>query len=195
MKASAILAALSVPLTMAVMTACGSDEATPAPVVEPTSTRTVPPGMEPPVQRNDPGYPEVTFDPCLDVDDSAIRSMGFDPNSRRRFDMATEVTFLRCTFANPSRMMTLMSANVTFEEERRMAAGRESPIDMNGREAFIGPNGVNKYGCTLVMRTPAGVAIVDTSDAAMADLSAMPPSCDGVPEIGRIFERSIPKEK
>src|SRR5262249_48735416 len=50
---------------------------------------------------NSPGHPDVVFDPCTWVPDSAVVQAGFDPASRSRGDdQIAEQTFLMCDFKN-----------------------------------------------------------------------------------------------
>lgn len=159
----------------------------------PSTTRPIPPGLEPPVQHNDPGIPDVPFDPCLDIDDSTVRRLGQDPATKRRDDIAAENTYLRCRYEGPSQFVTVMALNTTYEEQWRMAAQRANPIRVNGRESFIGVNGVNPDGCTLVMRTSFGVAVIDTNNfiPGRAEMPADP--CEGVMDLGAVVEPLLPK--
>ena len=177
------------------LAACSSDDvhAAPSSTSGAPITRVIPPGLEPPVQHNDPGIPDVPFDPCLDIDDSHVRQLGVDPRSKNRDDMVAENTYLRCIYSGPTRYVTVMALNTTFETQLRLAANRERPIQVNGRESFIGVNGVNPDGCTLVMRTKFGVAIVDTNNVVPGRAELPSDPCEGVPELGAVVEPLLPR--
>lgn len=161
-----------------------------------TTSRSIPPGLQPPAQHNDPGVPDVPFDPCLDIDDSVVARLGVDPATKRRSDTVGERTYLRCKYTGPSHFVTIMSINTTYDEQWQLAASRANEIRINGRQAFVGVNAINQDGCSLVMRTWYGVAIVDTNNAVLSRINEPPvPPCDGTPELAEIVEPVLPKER
>nr|WP_290367890.1 DUF3558 domain-containing protein [Spelaeibacter cavernicola] len=159
-----------------------------------TTTRVVPAGLEPPTQHPSPGHQIVPFDPCLDIDDATLRKIGFDPATRKRADDLNEVTALICTVDGADRQASLMATNSAFENEWQIAQKRAQLTKINGREAFVGLNGINPDGCTLVMRTSFGEVILDTNNLIPGHRDPLPPACDGVPEMASVIEPLIPKE-
>ncbi|MGY2063403.1 hypothetical protein ACW9HQ_51635, partial [Nocardia gipuzkoensis] len=84
----------------------------------PTLTK---PDIQPPPLHNqytNSGRPDVAFDPCTWIPDDAVQKAGFDPASRKRGDdQVAEETFLVCTFSAKNRTLSVVSGNVSWNED------------------------------------------------------------------------------
>lgn len=142
--------------------------------------------------------PRVTFDPCLDIPDSALIEAGYDPESEENADFkGGSYTFLGCSYDTSQRRygMNVLSGNVSFAEEQEKTRAYATPIEINGRRALLKFNPEVRNACDLSIETSDGFLgftrrlIVDYAGAA-------PESewCAGLEDTARIFERYIPKE-
>ncbi|WP_280258318.1 DUF3558 domain-containing protein [Nocardia wallacei] len=152
------------------------------------------PSLQPPELHPAPGRAEVVFDPCTWIPDDIIAKAGFDPNSRKRGSDQTGIqAFLICTFKSQPRLLTVMSGNVTWDEDLQKNGSWSEPITVNGREAmWVHDPGVRR-GCEVHLRTKAGfvdVLTTLTSDGAVQGLRP----CDGLLEIATAIEPSIGKD-
>lgn len=157
-----------------------------------TPSATVDPKLTAPKQRNQDGRPDVTYDPCLRIDDATIRSLGFDPATRARDDFVAEYTFLECKFKSNLRFLRIKSGNITMAEERQRYAGMIEDQDVNGREAFIVREPTSNDACALNMRTKEGylrISTVLTVDALVQKIDR----CDGILDMARTIEPTIGK--
>lgn len=158
-----------------------------------SSSRVIPTNLVAPTQKNGTGLPTVPFDPCVDIDDSTIRSAGFDPSSRTRSDVIGDVfTLLGCQVDGEQKLITLLSGNEPFDDYRTRNGEGAQTISVNGREAFVGPNLINPDGCTLAMKTKYGVMVVDAINRTRVRLGGVP-GCDRVPEIASLIEPLLPR--
>lgn len=157
------------------------------------STSAVPSKLVAPAQKDGPNAPKITFDPCLQIDDSTIEKAGFDPSTRQRNDNTGDVsTILGCDFFGREKNMTVSSINRTFEFELKRNTPRLQPSSVNGRDAMIGLNKIDEDGCTVEMRTKFGVLVVDTSNTSISRPTGIK-GCDGVQPIAEQIERTLPK--
>ncbi|KAF0960657.1 DUF3558 domain-containing protein [Rhodococcus sp. T7] len=145
--------------------------------------------------------PQVHFDPCLDIPDSAIVEAGFDPASEENADFTPdEYTFLGCTYDTPQRLygLNVLSGNISFEEERQKVQTTQKntrPIEINGRPALLEFDSGKPDVCAISMETSSGFVIIDRN--LFKGTGAHTPEsewCAGLEDTARIFERYIPKE-
>ncbi|MFE5705146.1 DUF3558 domain-containing protein [Rhodococcus koreensis] len=145
--------------------------------------------------------PQVTFDPCLDIPDSAIIEAGYDVASEENADFTPdEYTFLGCTYDTPQRLygLNVLSGNISFEEERQKVQTTQKstrPIEINGRPALLEFDSAKPDVCAVSMETSSGFVILDRN--LFKGTGAHAPEsewCAGLEDTARIFERYIPKE-
>jgi hypothetical protein len=142
--------------------------------------------------------PQVNFDPCIDIPDSALIEAGYDPASEENADFTSdEYTFLGCTYDTPKRRygMNILSGNVSFAEEEAKVAPHASPIEINGRRALLEFNPSERDVCAVTIETSSGFLILDRN-IFLDQVGPSPESewCAGLEDTARIFERYIPKE-
>ncbi|WP_280398668.1 DUF3558 domain-containing protein [Nocardia carnea] len=152
------------------------------------------PSLQPPAQdgRNvNKDRPDVVFDPCTWISDETIREAGFDPATRERGDdWLAEWTFLVCGFESEEITLSVMSGNVTLEEETEKNGSWQRPISVNGREATIGREPDRGDSCTINMRTAAGVVFVDQLLRLEGRTRGIDP-CTNIEKTAALIEREI----
>ncbi|MFF2107001.1 DUF3558 domain-containing protein [Rhodococcus koreensis] len=142
--------------------------------------------------------PQVTFDPCLDIPDSALIEAGYNPATEKNADFTPdEYTFLGCSYKTPQRLygMNVLSGNITFAEEEEKSREHSTRIEINGRRGLLKFNSGVTNSCDLSMETSYG--IFGLTRSIFPDYSGAAPEaewCAGLEDTARIFERYIPKE-
>ena len=160
-----------------------------------TTVRTVPPGLEPPVQKNENGRPAVTFDPCLDFEDAVMRSAGLDPASRERIDIIGESTTLGCGFDGAEFVARVDIGNWTFEESLEDFRDRiRERLLIGSRDAFMGASLYDPANCAIVVRMREGAMLISV-DPRLEAKRAGKDGCTFAPEIARALEPSLPKDR
>ncbi|WP_084161096.1 DUF3558 domain-containing protein [Nocardia sp. BMG51109] len=147
----------------------------------------------PPYSKNS-GRPNVVFDPCTWIPDDAVSKAGIDPNTRQRGDdQIAEQTFLICKFKTDTRYLTVMSGNVTWDEDLQKNGGWSEPTNVNGREAlWVHDPGV-KRGCEIHMRTKVGFVDILSTLTIDGGVQGIKP-CDNLLDIATAIEPSIGKD-
>lgn len=141
------------------------------------------------------GRPDVVFDPCTWISDSAIQKAGFDPDSRKRGkDVVAEYTFLVCHYDSKLRYVTVSSGNITYEEDQQKNGSWLHSTTINGRQASFGRDASSGISttCEVHMRTKVGVVFVTvllTDDGVAQGMNA----CDGIQGIASAIEPEIGK--
>lgn len=152
------------------------------------------PKLQPPEQEGrwvNEGRPEVVFDPCTWISDDTARAAGFDPSTRERGeDFIAEWTFLVCGFESETITLSVMSGNVSLEQETEKNGSWQRPIMVNGREATIGKEPERKDSCTVNIRTEAGVVFVDQLLKLEGRVQQTDP-CMGIEETAAAVESEI----
>ncbi|MCQ4122603.1 DUF3558 domain-containing protein [Rhodococcus tibetensis] len=165
------------------------------PVDLPTSTARVPRHVD------QSSRPQVIFDPCLDIPDTALAEAGYNPASEKNADFkGGSYTFLGCSYDSYHRPegfyygTNILSGNITFAEEEEKKRGHAAPIDINGRRALlIFDNTITDY-CELSIETSYGV--LGFTRSIFSDHAGSTPEsewCTGLEDTARIFEPFIPK--
>ncbi|AII08836.1 DUF3558 domain-containing protein [Rhodococcus opacus] len=140
----------------------------------------------------------VTFDPCLDIPDSALIEAGYNPATEKNADFTPdEYTFLGCSYKTPERLygMNVLSGNITFAEEVEKSLEHATPIDINGRRGLLKFDTGVTNSCDLSMETSFG--IFGLTRSIFPNYPGPAPEaewCAGLEDTARIFERYIPKE-
>ncbi|MFD6857569.1 DUF3558 domain-containing protein [Rhodococcus sp. NPDC060090] len=148
---------------IAATTACGTDA---PPKNPPSAAETVTSTTRTPRVVDESGRPAITFDPCLDLPDDVLVEAEFDPRSKRPSEYPMEsYTFLGCSFksATPSpgiphrSRLTILSGNVTLEEEWEKDGHISTRTSVNGRDALLQLDPNNKNTCAINVRTDFGM--------------------------------------
>ncbi|WP_459547579.1 DUF3558 domain-containing protein [Nocardia sp. X0981] len=155
------------------------------------------PRLQPPAQEGkyvNKDRPDVVFDPCTWISDDAIREAGFDPATRKRGkDFLAEWTFLVCGFESEVIVLSVMSGNVTLEEETEKNGSWQQPITVNGREATMGREPERRDSCTVNIRTKVGAVFVDQLLSHEGRIQGTDP-CVDIEKTAAIIEREIGEE-
>lgn len=180
-----------------VATGCTDDKSVDSPAPSPASTQPPPvvaaPAPPAPEQMNQTGLAKVAFDPCSQIEDATVESIGLDPKSRKRVDNIGEIhTSLGCQFNGVDRIVGVTARNVPFDEEKSEKAPNYQPTTVNGREAIVGTNIVNHHGCTSEFQVSFGEIIIDMVNRSTEKMRGLPP-CDGIGPIAESIERVLPK--
>ncbi|MGV9678046.1 DUF3558 domain-containing protein [Nocardia sp. NPDC003482] len=154
-------------------------------------------GIQPPPLHNqytNNGRPDVTFDPCTWIPDDAILSTGFDPSSRKRGDdQVAEETFLECVFTSKDRSLSVISGNVSWQEDLAKNRAISEPVSVNGRQAIWVRDPIEVGRCQIHLQTRSGFAAVAVDTKPTAQAAGVKP-CDGVLDIAKALEPSIGKD-
>ena len=172
-----------------------SSATSPTAAPESSTTRVVPPGLEPPKQSNENGRPDVTLDPCVDFDDEVIKRAGLNPASRQRTDIAAEYTFLGCVLLGKDFSAGVTIGNVSFEESiERYKDDSPQFLTVNGRESLLVRSDVAASSCAIVVRMTGGVMLISIGpddETAKAEKDG----CSLAPDVARAFEPALPKNR
>ncbi|KZM74956.1 hypothetical protein AWN90_23380 [Nocardia terpenica] len=136
----------------------------------------------------------------MDVGDSTIQKMGFDPMTRKRGDMTAETyTFLGCDFEHKNNdgrtdwMLTLMATNITMSEVRSKYKDTVANTSIAGHDAVTYTLSTEATGdtCFLAMDSPVGVLDLQL-DRNPVRASGEP--CDRIREIAQTLQEDLPKK-
>ncbi len=132
----------------------------------------------------------MVFDPCTWIGDDTIREAGYDPATRSRGDdWLAEWTFLICHFDSELINLSVMSGNVTLEEEIAKNGSWQKPTTVNGREATFGRE-PGQNTCTINMRTAVGVVFVNQMLTLKGRTQGADP-CQGIEKTAALIEKEI----
>lgn len=132
--------------------------------------------------------PDVVFDPCTWISDQTIQTAGYDPASRSRGDdFLAEYTFLICHFKSPLRSLSVMSGNVSLEEERQKNGSWLQPTTVNGRDALTGRDPEVQGACKIAMRTTSGVVFINILLNIEGRVQGADP-CEGIEQTAALIE-------
>lgn len=190
-------------LAAVLLTACSNESETSG-TASPVSTMTsetaaarptlTAPELQPPAQEGqyvNKGRPAVVFDPCTWISDATVQEAGFDPATRKRGeDFVAEWTFLVCHFESELVNLSVMSGNVTLEQETEKNGSWQQPTTVNGREATIGKKPGRGDSCTVNIRTAVGVVFVDQRLNLQGRIQKTDP-CTGVEQTAALIEQEI----
>jgi len=145
--------------------------------------------------------PQVIFDPCLDIPDSALTAAGYDPKSEKNADFTPDsYTFLGCSydsFHKPEGFyygMNVLSGNISFAEEQEKKKDHATPIDINGRRALLIFDSTVRDYCELSVETSYGV--LGFTRSIFTDHAGPVPVgewCTGLEDTARTYEPLIPR--
>ncbi|MCM6777971.1 DUF3558 domain-containing protein [Nocardia sp. CDC159] len=155
------------------------------------------PSLQPPTQPSrfiTSRRPQVVFDPCTWIPEDAIAKAGYDPQSRTRGgDQIAEDTFLICNFSSKQRTLSVLSGNVSWEEDLKKNSSWSEPITINGREAMWVRDPGLPIGCDIHLRTKAGFVDVGVT-LTLSGRGELAKPCDGLLETATAIEPSIGKD-
>ncbi|UGQ39613.1 DUF3558 domain-containing protein [Rhodococcus aetherivorans] len=114
--------------------------------------------------------PLVAFDPCLDIPDDVLVTVGYDPKSEDNADFAaTHYTMLGCSYDGTAIIpgvaaygLTVMSANFDWTIELQKVADNGDnviPTEILGRRALRKTNHSLPESCGMSVETSYGVLI------------------------------------
>lgn len=121
--------------------------------------------------------PAGMFDPCKEIRKSAIRSAGYDPETKKDVPTIGDYS-VKCQFTaysgherlyleHPSAAAPIRTYEgyLASAQSAVKSPGGQAPTvtKINGRDAYYGPQTI--VGCTLSLRTAAGVMSVEVSYA------------------------------
>lgn len=190
MKRSLAPCVLTVALTALV--GCGTNDSQPASNTSGEQTERIPRVTD------NSGRPAVVFDPCLDVPDDVISQAGYVPESKKQSDYPLDdYTFLGCDFDTPVRQygLSLLSGNVTFEEEKEKTAAFAKPINVNGRDGLLKLDPTLVDACAVTLETDYGILII-VRDLYSSHIGPAPQEewCAGLEDTAGLIEPLLPKE-
>lgn len=136
-------------------------------------------------------FPPVTFDPCDDIDDSIVRQLGLDPDSRSHEEEFTEVERLSCSFMGDYQSITIISQNDPWEELPGILSGPQHTTTVNGRESIYAISPIGERSCAVLMRTHFGAVIVSALLISTPDPDLKLTACDGIMHIAETIEPLI----
>ncbi len=119
---------------------------------------------------DDSGRPQITFDPCLDIPDGLLVDAGYDPRSKEKADYPMgSYSFLGCRYEGTVRIpgvlrrygLSILSGNVTIEEELLKDADIASEIEIDGHRALLEVGPRNKNSCAIVLQTSFGITMLN----------------------------------
>ncbi|WP_225223463.1 DUF3558 domain-containing protein [Rhodococcus ruber] len=155
-------------MTIAALAGCADPTHTGVSAVEtpsPPTTTTREPRL---VDESD--RPLVAFDPCLDIPDDVLTTVGYDPTSEDNADFAaTHYTMLGCSYEGTAVIpgvaaygLTVMSANFDWAIELQKVADNGDnvvPTEIVGRRALVKTNQSLPESCGMSVETSYGVLI------------------------------------
>lgn len=146
------------------------------------------------------GRESVDRDPCVEIGDELVESIGFDPSTRERDDYIFDThSAIGCKFRHEeqdqfqltvtTRTLSVNASNVTLEEFRARESASAKPMQINDREAIIYTNQETE-ACYVVVGTGYGTLSIRKSTA--ITFSPEKP-CDSIQEIAETITSSLPE--
>ncbi|WP_253812602.1 DUF3558 domain-containing protein [Nocardia amikacinitolerans] len=194
-RLSVVFAALATALAIG---GCGTGDAgddqsvSPPPVPSPKLAVSVPP-MPKQVNR---GRQDVSFDPCVGIDDSLIVRSGFDPATRERDDLIfDDYSFIGCEFNHkedirgqklPVRSISIWSTNITLDEFRQREGENLRDLTVDGRASI---QYTKSSACYIAIQSLDGVLNLSVSTS--APFTEERP-CDRIVEIAQTIAPALP---
>lgn len=126
--------------------ACSSAPASITPAPSPSSTRT---SLSP-------------YNPCTDVSDDIIRTIGFRPGSRTFLTLGANES-AACTFDSSESQLRLSASSTTFEYIRDNNGSRTIGVNINERPAVIVRGRTKTAPCLLAMKSTGGTVQLSSS--------------------------------
>uniref|UniRef100_UPI0012EDD7A2 DUF3558 family protein n=1 Tax=Millisia brevis TaxID=264148 RepID=UPI0012EDD7A2 len=119
-----------------------------------TSTMVTTPTEEP--------LPDVTFDPCTQIDDAILLRFGLE--SADRDPGVTTIgreTMVGCGMLGDERSASVVAQNTPWEQIPFLVT--PYAVTVNGREAWYVPGGTDDRSCSVLIRTSFGAVIVNST--------------------------------
>ncbi|MBF6332341.1 DUF3558 domain-containing protein [Nocardia transvalensis] len=196
--------AAPIALTTLALSACGGshsnghqESTAPTTTTRPSVAVSVAP---PSPQRNDTGRPVVTFDPCVDIGDSTIAKLGFDPATRKRNDLSADTyTFVGCDFDQKTPegwtawTLNISATNITLAEDRSRFQDTAENIKIAGHDAvrhLLTKGGLGTT-CYLEMESPVGVVSLQLY---LNPARATGNSCERIRQLAETVQQDLPKK-
>lgn len=191
---------VSVVILAAFLSSCDSDHADTS-SGGPTTTRpSIAVSVKPTAEQDPDGTKPVTFDPCVNIGDSVLQQIGFDPKTRERHDDPhTGYAYVGCSFnrmsdvlgaPTPVGYLTISSTNITMDQYRQRQNGNLEEISINGTKS-ITYKGYRAEDCYVVMPGPdASIELSISTAVAFTDWRA----CNYKQEIASAIQAALPKK-
>ncbi|WP_084352461.1 DUF3558 domain-containing protein [Millisia brevis] len=176
-------AALATALSISVLAGCGT------PTISGSAT-TERPESPPVATSTSPTLPDVTFDPCTDIDDAILLRFGLEP-AEREPDVLTlgRETLVTCGVPGDERSVSLVAQNTPWDDIPFQVTPQA--ITVNGREAWYVPGGTSDASCSVLMRTSFGAVIINSSPGLGRRPDPNMDRCDGALEMAEAIEPLI----
>ncbi|WP_169801733.1 DUF3558 domain-containing protein [Millisia brevis] len=176
--------ALATALTISVLAGCGT------PSISGSATTERPESAPAIATSTTPALPEVTFDPCIDIDDAILLRFGLEPTEREP-DVLTlgRETIVSCGVPGDQRSVTLVAQNTPWDDIPFQVTPQA--ITVNGREAWYVPGSLHDNGCSVLMRTSFGAVIINNTPSMGRRPDPTMDRCDGALEMAEAIEPLI----
>lgn len=134
--------------------------------------------------------PEVTFNPCDEIDDAFLVRFDLDPAKRDRheFSIGREDIYA-CGNQGNNWSVSVIAQNTPWDDIPFHATPQT--LTVNGREALQEPGGLSDDSCSLLMRTDFGAVIVEQMPLRGGDTDPSIDRCDRIVEIAEAVEPLI----
>lgn len=134
--------------------------------------------------------PDVTFDPCAEIEDAILLRFGLEPADRdpEVITLGRE-TMVACGILGDERALGVVAQNTPWEQ----IPFRVTPqaVTVNGREAWYVPGGTSDRSCSVLMRTSFGAVIVNSTPSMGRRPDPNRDRCDSITEIAEAIEPLI----
>lgn len=140
-----------------------------------------------------PALPDVTFDPCTDIDDAILLRFGLEPADRKP-DVITigKETMVACGILGNERAVSLVAQNTPWDEIPFQVPPQA--ITVNRREAWYVPGGLDDKSCSVLMRTSFGAVIINNNPGMGRRADPNMDRCDGALDMAEAIEPLIDDE-
>lgn len=139
----------------------------------------------------------VEFDPCAEVGDQPVATLGFDPSTRERSDFISDhCAYLGCSFSRRQMVLghnstvghlTIRTTNITLDEVRARGYRDARETTVSGRPA-ITYRTIDRDSCGTAITGPPE-AVIDILVGGTIDWVG----CDHLEEAVRVIMDSLPK--
>jgi hypothetical protein len=102
------------------------------------------------------------FDPCVDIDDQVVRSVGFNPATREPKPAAGEYV-AACQFDSAEMSLVVATAGTSFEEFKDRYVGARVGVDIDDRPAVVVRKPEVDLPCELAMKIDGGIVTLQTT--------------------------------
>ncbi|WP_196812255.1 DUF3558 domain-containing protein [Nocardia sp. CNY236] len=174
--------------------ACSTEELESAdPGAAPSASATLAVSVEPPPPQENTTRADVKFDPCNEVGDSAILSIGYDPRTRQRDDRVEwDLSSIGCTFrmrneaGRTVETLSITSTNIGLDEWRTRYSEVSREVEIAGRDVIVYQPDTPRVSQMCFLDTAFDVGSLSMSVYVNANYSDSDP-CRRVVEVAEIL--------